>query len=70
MKNFLEPRLRNYLALDITYNISMSYASLLSAIQCIKEYKEKKYNKKLDILKTKRSFKTCKSSNGKIIQNE
>ena len=48
----------------------MSYASLLSAIQCTKEYKEGKNNKKLDILKTKRSFKTCKSSNGKIIQNE
>ena len=47
MKFFREPRLGSYLALDITYNTSMSYASLLSAIQCTKEYEEAKAQQEL-----------------------
>ena len=39
---FREPRLGCYLALDLTYKTSLSYASLLSAIQCTKNYEEAK----------------------------
>ena len=42
MKFFREPRLGCYLALDLTYKSSMNYASLLSAIQCTKEYEAAK----------------------------
>jgi hypothetical protein len=42
MKFFREPRLGCYYCLDITYETSMSYNSLLSAIQCLKEYTENK----------------------------
>ena len=39
---FREPRLGCYLALDLTYKTSLSYNSLLSAIQCTKNYEEAK----------------------------
>ena len=39
---FREPRLGCYLVLDLTYKTSLSYASLLSAIQCTKNYEEAK----------------------------
>ena len=39
---FREPRLGCYLALDLTYKTSLSYSSLLSAIQCTKNYEEAK----------------------------
>ncbi|MGL4948147.1 MAG: NDKH5 family protein, partial [Mycoplasma sp.] len=39
---YREPRWGCYLALDITYKTSLSYPSLLSAIQASKEYKENK----------------------------
>jgi len=39
---FREPRLGCYLALDLTYQTSLSYNSLLSAIQCTKNYEEAK----------------------------
>ena len=42
MKFFREPRLGCYLALDLTYKTSLSYNSLLSAIQCTKNYEEAK----------------------------
>ena len=42
MKFFREPRLGCYLAIDITYKTSLSYASLVSAIKASKEYKENK----------------------------
>ena len=38
IKFFKEPRLGCYLALDLTYKTSLSYNSLLSAIQCTKNY--------------------------------
>ncbi len=42
MHFFREPRLGCYLALDLTYKTSLSYNSLLSAIQCTKNYEEAK----------------------------
>ena len=42
MNFFREPRLGCYLALDLTYKTSLSYPSLLSAIQCTKNYEEAK----------------------------
>ena len=42
MNFFREPRLGCYLALDLTYKTSLSYNSLLSAIQCTKNYEEAK----------------------------
>ena len=42
MNFFREPRLGCYLALDLTYKTSLSYTSLLSAIQCTKNYEEAK----------------------------
>ena len=38
IKFFREPRLGCYFALDLTYKTSLSYNSLLSAIQCTKNY--------------------------------
>ena len=50
MNFFREPRLGCYLALDLTYKTSLSYPSLLSAIQCTKNYEEasKYYQKALE----------------------
>ena len=42
IKFFREPRLGCYLALDLTYKTSLSYNSLLSAIQCTKNYQTAK----------------------------
>ena len=42
MNFYREPRLGCYLALDLTYKTSLSYNSLLSAIQCTKNYEEAK----------------------------
>ena len=42
IKFFREPRLGCYLALDLTYKTSLSYNSLLSAIQCTKNYETAK----------------------------
>ena len=42
IKFFKEPRLGCYLALDLTYKTSLSYNSLLSAIQCTKNYEASK----------------------------
>ena len=42
MKFFREPRLGCYYAIDIRYQSSMQYSSLLSAIENFKEYKVKK----------------------------
>ena len=42
IKFFREPRLGCYLALDLTYKTSFSYNSLLSAIQCTKNYETAK----------------------------
>ena len=42
MNFFREPRLGCYLALDLTYKTSLSYNSLLSAIQCTKNYEAAK----------------------------
>ena len=42
MKFFREPRLGCYYAIDIRYQGSMQYSSLLSAIENYKEYKIKK----------------------------
>ena len=42
IKFFREPRLGCYLALDLTYKTSLSYNSLLSAIQCTKNYQTTK----------------------------
>ena len=39
---FREPRLGCYLALDLTYKTSLNYNSLLSAIQCTKNYQTAK----------------------------
>jgi len=42
IKFFREPRLGCYLALDLTYKTSLNYNSLLSAIQCTKNYQTAK----------------------------
>ena len=42
IKFFREPRLGCYFALDLTYKTSLSYNSLLSAIQCTKNYETAK----------------------------
>ena len=42
IKFFREPRLGCYLALDLTYKTSLSYNSLLSAIECTKSYQTAK----------------------------
>ena len=42
IKFFKEPRLGCYLALDLTYKTSLSYNSLLSAIECTKNYEASK----------------------------
>ena len=42
IKFFREPRLGCYLALDLTYKTSLSYNSLLSAIECTKAYQTAK----------------------------
>ena len=42
IKFFREPRLGCYLALDLTYKTSLSFNSLLSAIQCTKNYETAK----------------------------
>ena len=42
IKFFREPRLGCYLALDLTYKASLSYNSLLSSIQCTKNYETSK----------------------------
>ena len=42
IKFFREPRLGCYFALDLTYKTSLSYNSLLSAIQCTKDYETAK----------------------------
>ena len=42
MKFFREPHLGSYLALDLNYETSMSYNSLVSAIDCTKKYEEAK----------------------------
>ena len=42
IKFFREPRLGCYLALDLTYKTSLSYNSLLSAIECTKTYQTAK----------------------------
>ena len=42
IKFFREPRLGCYIALDLTYKTSLSYNSLLSSIQCIKNYETSK----------------------------
>ena len=42
IKFFREPRLGCYLVLDLTYKTSLSYNSLLSAIQCTKNYETAK----------------------------
>ena len=42
IKFFREPRLGCYIALDLTYKTSLSYNSLLSAIQCTKNYETAK----------------------------
>ena len=42
MKFFREPRLGCYLSLDLTYKTSLNYESLLSAIECTKNYEEAK----------------------------
>ena len=41
MKFFREPRLGCYYAIDIRYQSSMQYSSLLSAIENFKEYKRR-----------------------------
>ena len=60
IKFFREPRLGCYLALDLTYKTSLSYNSLLSAIQCTKNYqtakeeqeaRKKEWNEKQDEIK-------------------
>jgi len=42
IKFFREPRLGCYFALDLTYKTSLSYKSLLSAIECTKNYETAK----------------------------
>ena len=42
IKFFREPRLGCYFALDLTYKASLSYNSLLSSIQCTKNYETSK----------------------------
>ena len=42
IKFFREPRLGCYFALDLTYKTSLSYKSLLNAIQCTKNYETAK----------------------------
>ncbi len=42
MKFFREPRLGCYFALDLSYETSLSYNSLVSAIDCTKKYEEEK----------------------------
>ena len=61
IKFFREPRLGCYLALDLTYKTSLSYNSLLSAIQCTKNYetakeeqeaRKKEWNEKQEEIRT------------------
>ena len=42
IKFFREPRLGCYLVLDLTYKTSLSYSSLLSAIECTRNYEKAK----------------------------
>ena len=61
IKFFREPRLGCYLALDLTYKTSLGYNSLLSAIQCTKNYetakeeqeaRKKEWNEKQEEIRT------------------
>ena len=72
IKFFREPRLGCYIALDLTYKTSLSYNSLLSAIQCTKDYetakeeqeaRKKEWNEKQEEIKTQ--IKELKESKAK-----
>ena len=72
IKFFREPRLGCYIALDLTYKTSLSYNSLLSAIQCTKDYetakeeqeaRKKEWSEKQEEIKTQ--IKELKESKAK-----